>query len=166
MRTQRREDRSTPARKTCRRGPRNRSRLTSSTEGAGVLGMAHTALIARHDRANASDGTAPPGSLRFCPSDQHLSPGITRRTATISLQKDYRIVLLVLQELRRGSPPFGAGIGAEIGTPANHGSSLPHIPSPSGFATLHPTLPQVLAGRRRRAERYDGKGNLYLQHAA
>jgi hypothetical protein len=27
-------------------------------------------------------------------------------------------------------------------------------------------LPRVPAGRRRWAERYDGKGNLYLQHAA
>jgi hypothetical protein len=27
-------------------------------------------------------------------------------------------------------------------------------------------LPRVPAGRRRWAERYDGKGNMYLQHAA
>jgi hypothetical protein len=27
-------------------------------------------------------------------------------------------------------------------------------------------LPWLPAGRRRWAERYDGKGNLYLQHAA
>ena len=36
----------------------------------------------------------------------------------------------------------------------------------SGSASSHPALPQAPTGVRRRAERYDGKGNLYLQHAA
>ncbi len=36
----------------------------------------------------------------------------------------------------------------------------------SGSASSHPALPQAPTGRRRRAERYDGKGNLYLQYAA
>ena len=40
-----------------------------------------------------------------------------------------------------------------------------HIPFPAR-ARLHPSLPQVPAGQRRWAERYDGKRNLYLQHAA
>ena len=34
------------------------------------------------------------------------------------------------------------------------------------FAPLPRTLPHVPAAFCRRTERYDGKGNLYLQHAA
>ncbi len=151
MSTQRRED---------------RSQRTSCMGRAGVLGIAFSAPIARHDRASASGGTAPPGIPVYDTSDEDLSPGTPGRAATISLQSDNRIVQSVLQYLRLGSPPSRAGLGAETGTPASHGSSLPHIPHPSGLARLHPTLPQVPAGRRRRAERYDGKRNLYLQHAA
>ena len=113
--------------------------------------MAFAGPIARHGRANASGGTAPPGN--------------SARLATISLQSGYRIVRLVLQDLRHGSLPFWVGLGAETGTPANHGSSLPHISSLSSLARLHQILPQVPAGRRRWTERHDGKGNLYLQHA-
>ena len=106
------------------------------------------------------------------PSDEDLSPGTPERLATNSLQSGYRIVKpvrfvqIVGQDLRHGSPPFRAGRGAETGTPANHGSSLRHISPPSGHARLHPTLPRVPAGRSRWAERYDGKGNMHLQHAA
>ncbi len=157
-----------------------RSQRTSCTGRAGGLGTAFGGPIARHDCANAGGGTAPPGISTYHPSDRHPSPGALAshpneedlslgtlaRAATISLQLGYRIVQLVLQDLRHGSPPSGAGLGAETGTPANHGSPLPHIPNPPGLARLHRTLPRVPAGRRRWAERYDGKGNLYLQHAA
>ena len=44
------------------------------------------------------------------------------------------------------SPPFGAGVGAASGRPANHGSSLLHIPSPPGLSRLPLTLPWVPAG--------------------
>jgi hypothetical protein len=46
------------------------------------------------------------------------------------------------------------------------GSSYPPIFSPSGLTRLHLTLPQVPAAKNCRTERYDGKGNLHLQHAA
>jgi len=145
----------------------NRWQRTSCTGRAGVLGMAFAGPIARHARAAATVGTAPPSlSASFHPSDEDLSPGAPEELATISLQSGNRIVQLVLQELRHGSPSFWAGPGEESGTPANHGPSLPHISSLSGLTSLHPTLPRVPAGRRRWAERYDGKGNLYLQHAA
>ena len=166
MSTQRRENGFTPATKTCRRGPRNRWRRMSCTGRAGVLKVAFEDLAARYARADASGGTAPSGVLIDDPSDLNLSPGTPARLATISLQSDYRIVKLVLQGLRDGSPPFGCGHGEETGTPVNHGSSFSPIPYPSGHARLHRTLPQVPAGRRRRAERYDVKGNLHLQHAA
>jgi hypothetical protein len=172
----------------------NRSRRTTCTKRAGVLGVAFAGPIARYQCACASGGTAPPGFTGSFyssdknlspgtpvnhpsdedlspgtpvnhPSDEDLSPGTPVRLATISLQSDYRIVQLVLQELRRGSPPFWAGLGEGSGTPANHGSSLPHISSLSSLARLYRIPPRVPAGRRRWAERYDGQGNLYLQHA-
>ena len=88
-------------------------------------------------------------------------------TNSLQLVTVTALVRLVLStDNRRGSPPSGAGRRAVTGTPATLGSSLPLIPSPSGLACLHPTLPQVPAGKSRWAERYDGKGNLYFQHAA
>ena len=129
----------------------NRWQRISCTESAGASGLASRAPITRH-RARASGGTAPPATSAWL--------------ATNSLQSGYRIVQLVLQDLRHGSPPSGAVPGAATGTAATHGSDLPHIPSPSGHARLHLTSPRDLAGRRRQAERYDGKRNLYFQHAA
>jgi hypothetical protein len=143
MSTQRRED---------------RLRRTSCTGPSDALGSVVSGPRARCISAIASGGTAP--------------PRLSARLATNSLQSGYRIVQLVQfvqfvrQDLRLSSPPFAASLGAANGRPASHGSSLPHIPSLSGLARLHPTLPRVPAGRRRWAERYDGKGNMYLQHAA
>jgi hypothetical protein len=129
-----------------------RWRHTSCTRYTGRSGKLIPGPIAQRSCAITSGGTAPPGFPAWL--------------ATNSLQSDYRIVQLVLQDLRHGSPPFGADPGAATGTPATHRSSPPQIPSFSGYARLHPTLPRVPAGRRRWAERYDGKGNLHLQHAA
>ena len=152
MSTQRREDRWQRSSCTASAGASRASGDGFSSLRWRAPGQAIPSPLARYGCADATVGTAP--------------PGFKARTATISLQSDYRIVQLVLQELRHGTPPFWARCGAETGTPANHGSSLPHIPNPSGLASLHRTLPQFPAGRRHRAERYDGKGNLYLQHAA
>jgi hypothetical protein len=66
----------------------------------------------------------------------------------------------------RSAPPSGAALSAATGTLATLRSSLPRIPSPSGLDCLHPTLPQFPAGKCRWTERYDGKGNLHLLHAA
>jgi hypothetical protein len=115
-----------------------RTSCTGRTEESGktILGF-----IARQYCKDASGGTAP--------------PEFQVRLATKSLQMGYRIVQLVqfvrlvrfVQiDLRHGSPPFGAEPGAEAGTPAIYGSSLPHIPSPSGLARFHRTLPRVPAG--------------------
>ena len=167
MSTQRREDRSQRTSCTASAGAFRApgDRLSSLRWGVSKHGI--LSPLARHGCAAAAVGTAPPGlSPSFHPSDEDLSSGAPVKLATTSLQLGYRIVQLVLQYLRHGSPPLWAGLGAETGTPANHGSSLPHINSLSRLARLHPTtLPQVPAGNRRWAERYDGKGNLYLQHA-
>jgi hypothetical protein len=123
--------------------------------------------------ANASGGTAPPGfPARFFSCDEIPSPGGPKWLATNSLQWDCQKVQVVSlgwqlrQNKRRGSPPLGAGLGVAFGTPATHGASPPLIPSLSGLARLRPTLPRVSAGKRRWAERYDGKRDLYLQHTA
>ena len=148
MSTQRRENRSTPATETCRRGPRYRWRRTSCTRRSEVSGIFSPSPVARCTCSIASGRTA---SVSH-PSDQDLSPGTPVRLATNSLQSDYRIVqlvqvvLFVCQDVRQLSPPFGAGPGVTTETPATHGSSPPHIPSPSGHARLHPTLPRVPAG--------------------
>jgi hypothetical protein len=158
----------------------NRWRRTSCTGRARASGEAIPSPIARRGGADASGGTAPPGIPVDYPSGRNLPPGTPAyrpdgrifpfrppaRLATNSPQSGYRIVQFVRQELRHGSPPFGAGPGAATGTAATHGSDLPHIPFPSGHARLHLTSPQDLAGRRRQAERYDGKRNLYFQYAA
>jgi len=160
----------------------NRWRRTSCFAGAGLSGIpgggllplgwrpsgiAFPGLIARRNRTDANGGTAPPVSLAwFHPSDKNSSPGASAWLATNSLPSGTRIVQLVLQDPRHGTPPFGAGPGAASGTPANLGAPLPRISPPSASARLHPALPRVPAGIRRWAERYDGKRNLHLQHAA
>jgi hypothetical protein len=134
----------------------SRWQRTSCTERARALGHPSPAPVTQYDRACANSGTAP--------------PGIPAWLATNSLQTDHHIeqfVRLVWLANRRGSPPLsGAGRCAATSIPATHGSSFSPISIPSGFARLHPTLPQAPAGRRHWAERYDGKRDLHLQHAA
>ena len=122
----------------------SRWRRTSCTGRTEESGEAIPGFIARQYCKDASGGTAPPGFPEWL--------------ATNSLQMGYRSVQLVQFVLlvwlvrfvqiepRHGSPPFGAESGAGTGTPAIYGSSLPHIPSPSGLARFHPTLPRVPAG--------------------
>ena len=145
----------------------NRWRRTDCTRQIGLSEQFSWGSKAQLDCVTASGGTAPPGlPACFHPSDGNTSPGAPEWLATNSLQLGYRIVQLVLQDLRHSSPPFGTGPGGETGTPATHGSSLPHISSPFCLARLHPTLPQVPAGKRLWTERYDGKRNMHFQHAA
>jgi hypothetical protein len=89
--------------------------------------------------------------------------------ATKFLRSDHllgQLVRPVLKADRRGSAPPRVPNRAALGTQASPRSSLPYIPYPSGSARLHPTLPHAPAGHRRRAERYDGKRDMYFQHAA
>jgi hypothetical protein len=133
MSTQRREDHSTPATKTCRRGPRYRWQRTRCTDSARASGHLCPGLAARNGRANASVGTAPPFYLA--------------RLATNSLQSDYRTASLVrpvpfsIRQSMRSSPPTLGAESAASGRQAMHGSSLRHTPIPPGFASLHPPLP-------------------------
>ncbi len=144
----------------------NRWQRTSCTERARASGTLPT-WIAPQGRAFATDGTAPPRTAAcFHPSDKSPSPGAPEWLATNSLQSDHLTVQLAVQDYRRGSPPSGAGRHAESGRPAAFRSSLPHLPAPPVFEPLHLLLPQFPADKCRWTERYDGKRDLHLQHAA
>ena len=144
MSTQRRENRSTPATNICRWGLRCRWRRTSCTGRTEESGKTVPALIARKACADASGGTAPPGfSERLATKSLQMG---CRSVQLVQFVQLVRLVRFVLLNLRQGSPPFGAEPGEETGTRAIYGSSIPHIPSPSGVARLHSTLPRVPAG--------------------
>lgn len=91
--------------------------------------------------------------------------------ATKFLQTDHLIRQLARPRLRaerRGSPPPSLRCGGSLNRQASPRSSIPHIPDPSGPARLHPPLPQFPAVHQSglRVERYDGKRDMYFQHAA
>ena len=130
----------------------NRRQRVSCTERARDSVPTSSALDTAFARANAGGLTAQP----------MLSAGL----ATNSLHSDHHLEQLVWQDNRSGSPLSGPSSCAASGARATRRSSLLHIPFPSGLASFHPALPQAPAGRRRWAERYDGKRDLYLQHAA
>ena len=161
--------------------------VPDGVQRAGPLGESSPGPFARQDRAIANGGTAPPATPAwFHPSDGDLSLGARERLATNSLQSDCRTIQLVqcVQSVplsvvpsvprgklckshkARSAPPSGAALGAAAGTLATLRSSPSFIPSPSGLVCLHPTSPRFPAGKRRWTERYDGKGNLHLLHAA
>ncbi len=151
----------------------NRWQRRSCTDRAGASGQARSASGMRPCHAFASGVTAPPGAPAcFDPSEEDLSPGAPEWWATNSLQTDHFLGQLVRsvcpgsQDIRRWTPPSGAGSRAVTGAVAAPRSSFLPISISSGLATFSRTLPQAPAGRRRWAERYDGKRDLHLQHAA
>src|SRR5579859_1474760 len=124
-----------------------RLRSTGCMERAGSYGLSSSAFSAQFDHAHANGETAPAGFS-------------ANRVATDSLQSDYRStqpVRLVRKNIRRGSPPSGVGRSATAATLKSFGSSHSHIPSLSGPARFHHSLPRVPAAKRSRTERYDGK---------
>src|ERR1035437_1574891 len=126
-----------------------RWRHTSCTRFTGRFGKSIPGPVARRSFAIASGGTAPPGFPAWFATNS-LQSGFRivqlERLVQLLFVQLVQLVLLVRLVLRHGSPPFGAGLGATAGRPANHGFSLPHIPFPSGLARFHPTLPWVPAG--------------------
>jgi hypothetical protein len=178
MSTQRRENRSTAATKTCRPGPRNGWQRSSCTEcwfhdrsflPVGVRrgresGEASPAPSAPPVRGNNANGeTAPPPAFGWFAIVWLALVWL----ATNSLQSDHRFVRRV-HSARLFQPGIGRGasLRTAAGTPASPRSSIPRIPLPSELSRLHLTLPQFPAGFGRWTERYDGKRDLHLQHAA
>jgi len=130
---------------------------------AGAEGLDPSATLGR---ANLSGGTA---SKRILPSDLDLSQRGPKRVATKSLQSDHRIDRLywiVRSNIRGDCPRFEELTPVAFGVPESLRSSPAPIYSPSGSSRLHPALSEIPAGKRRWAERYDGKGNLHFQYAA
>ena len=154
MSTQRRDHHSNPATKINRCGPRIGRQHGSCTRSAKESGQECPAPMALDRCALATVGSAP------------------NRAARGSLQSDHSYLNFVTaawnsqQDISRGSPPHGAGLSAATGTLTTRGSSLPFIPSPSGFTDFHPALPQFPANESRWTERYDGKRDLHFKHAA
>jgi hypothetical protein len=152
MSTQKREDPSTPAATTGRRGAWRWQHL-SRTERA---------RVARHVCAAAEGQTAPLLSILW---------SALAWLATKFLQPDRPIRQLARPRLsaeHRGSPPPLVRSRVSLTKQASPRSSIPHIPDPSGLVRFHPPLPQFRTARRggRRTERYDGKRDMYFQHAA
>jgi hypothetical protein len=153
----------------------NRWRPTGCKERAGSYRLSSLAFFALYALAHATGLTAPPGffSAWLHPIDKvgalWASLGAPVWLATNSLQSDYRntqLVRLVPSNTRLGFPPPGGSRHAVAVTLKSFGSSSLHIPSSSGLARLHPSLPRVPAVMNSRTERYDGKRDLHLQHAA
>jgi len=148
MSTQRREDR----------------RCWSCMEGARVFGPGVSRSFARHGHAGANGGTAPPD---FHSSDEDLSqgaPDIPARVATNSPRENlehFEFAWLAGRESRRSAPGAMSGRSAAPGAPSH-----PAYPIPAGLSRIHSALPQFPARRACRTERYDGKRDLYFQHAA
>lgn len=100
----------------------------------------------------------------FYPSEGDFRPGPRERGVEESLRSDHRTVHFARsarQETRRGLPPPWAGPRR-----ANHRSCHPVSPFPANSLRFRPSLPQIPACPSCRAERYDGKRDLYFQHAA
>jgi hypothetical protein len=141
----------------------NRWQRLNCAARAGVMEHNGSAPDTRQGRAIASGGTAPLMSIIWLAWAWFHS---IEWSATESLLSDLCIGKHVRLGIRCVSPPqVGAGRRPEPATQATHRSSLPHIPHIPARTRLHPSLPQAPAGKRRWAERYDGKRNLYLQHA-
>lgn len=94
-------------------------------------------------------------------------PDSTAKLATNSLPEDYLPKQLVRQQLRRcGAPPGSGGLRTASRTPAARRSSLSRFSTLSRLASHPSCWPQAPVIPIRRAERYDGKGNLHFIHAA
>jgi hypothetical protein len=151
MSTQRREDRWQRTNCTNRAGAPGVPGDSFLSTGWGVRGHIESAPIAQKIRAYATVGTAPP----------HFAA----RLATNSLQSDRRTKQLVGQVFH-GSPPSLVGNRPVTGTLATC-----RLPLRSFLLLPHssPSIPPRRISQQaqcRWMERYDGKRNLHLQHAA
>ena len=150
MSTQRRDGRSAPTTEAGRRGTRHGSRLAHCKD------LQNRANRLGHANADSLTWDIPASASRQMPA----------MAAPSTLQQDTRCDISKQQPVRSfwpGSPPVRQAAALE--TFFDRLIGYPPTPSPAVFALFHPTLPHVSAAFRRRTERYDGKGNLYLQHA-
>jgi hypothetical protein len=145
MSTQRRDGRSASTTETGRWSMRHGSRLAQGTD-----------LANRANRLGLANAVSPTWNI-----PANASGDISAMAAPNTLRQDTRNQQPV-RFLCSGSPPTGQA--------AAHwpffDKGYPPIPFPAVFARVHRTLPHVPVAIGCRTERYDGKGNLYLKHAA
>jgi len=149
MSTQRRERCISLAAKIGRVAARLGSRLLPSSDRASRLEIDPCCSRSRSLAADPENRTAPPATPEW--------------KATNSLQSDrrnQRPVFHVPLDMRFGSPPVAHRSAKRA---LVYGLAL-H--SPAVHSRFHRTLPWAPAAVRRRTERYDGKRDLYFQHAA
>ena len=132
-------------------------------ENAPAAGTRFPAWGAIQFRATATGRTAPFMSMIIW-AWTWLATNFLRqeKPSRQSVQPDFKVEL-------PGVAPSGRPSQAAVrGTPGCPRSSLPPMPVLSGFATSLLTLPYAPVNRQGgfRAERYDGKRDLYFIHAA
>jgi len=140
-----------------------RRQRTSCTERAGVRGSLVPPSLARFGCADAGGVTAPLLSILWS-----IGAWVATKFLHVDSPTRHRVRLVLKAECKVSPPPFGAHrprLG-DLGVPVFPRSSLPPIPFPTGLTRLHWTLPQAPDAHQRRAERYDGKRDLYFLHAA
>ena len=149
MGTQKREVRSTLAMKIIRLGARFLAApLTLALRAAGCReSRLRSQLVQPKNRAGGLGNESPSFPAR-------------EATETLRSKKPNQQHVCVLL----GSPPTGAV--AVWGSLRQRSLGFPPIQTPAECSRFHPTLPWVPTGLRQRTERYDGKRDLYFQHAA
>jgi len=152
MSTQRREDRSNPATGIGSLVCGIRERIRCMSPAVAVRDF-NPGLNARHDHARSFAETARPMDLA------------TSATTSLPMDHPHRKFVSPAHAARWTSPRSSGSI-AKLIRQATRRTFLPLIPIPPDSALLRQTLPQDPAAESRRAERYDGKGNLYFKHAA
>jgi hypothetical protein len=133
-----------------------RSNARGSMACVGASGFEIPVPHARRRRTSSQGQTARP----------EVNSGSVGHNSLKLDRRSLELVRLRFFRLRHVSSPSK---GSPNGQPASRAllrSSLSPTPSPSGIAHFHHTLPLAPTARGWRPERHDGKGNLYLQHAA
>jgi hypothetical protein len=126
----------------------------------------HLRLARCKDRVDRSGGKFPgyfPRSFSAFVAGQTAPPGTPALAVTNPLESDHSNQQPV-RHLRRGRLPERLASALSPSRQLHFGR--PPILSPARCARVHPALPWVRLALRCRTERYDGKRNLYFQHAA
>jgi hypothetical protein len=125
----------------------------------------------RSNKPEASFRSSPARSFAQDAENQTAPPAIPDRAATKSLQPDHtnqQPARLVPMNIRLGSPPLVQAAFRwhcdDRSRDRSEGSPPIHLPVVSPRS--HRALPWAPAAQCRRTERYDGKRDLYFQHAA
>jgi hypothetical protein len=122
------------------------------------------------DRLGSSGSEAPTYRVESLPANapgQTAPLGAPALAATNSLRMDranQQPIRLVCFAFRPGSPPPRQAATQRPSFDRPLGS--PPFPISAGYARFHSALPRVRSAFRCPTERYDGKRNLYFQHAA